>query len=345
MERIQTGLNNRSGVTAFVPRGSGAYVIHRQLEEHIENYRMFAYNPRMEYFPFALPIWASKKLSDSMLVHSSLDYGWMYRKKGVPLILTAHNYVLGQDAFKYSTFKQRIHYATDLRISTQLSIREADLVVCVSDYTKNVVCNRYNIENKVIVIYNGIDCERFSPATIDRNRHGTFKILFAGNLTLRKGAQWIPGIAARLEHGVEIHIATGLRDTGYQVTSDNVKFIGRVSHAEMPSLYREYDALLAPTVLEGFGLSIAEAMACGLPVVASDCSFVPQLVHEGAGGYLCRVGDVVSFAEAINSLAKSPKTCVSMGQYNRQRIVTCFPLMRMINAYIDLFRSYGACPL
>lgn len=317
-------------------------MIHKQLEDHIENYRLYTYNPRIEYLPLLLPIWASRKLSDAILIHTSLDYGWMYRKKGAPLILTAHNYVLGQDLYRYSTCKQRLHYSTDLRVSTLMSIRVADLVVCVSEYTKDVLCDKYHIEDKVIVIHNGIDCERFFPAVRDRKTTESFKILFAGNLSLRKGAMWIPGIAARLEHGIEIHIATGLRNAELPRTSDNVKFIGRVSYDDMPSLYREYDALLSPTVLEGFGLSVAEAMASGLPVVASNCSFIPQLVHEGMGGYLCRVGDIASFADALNSLARSPEVCLSMGRYNRNRILACFPLMKMVNSYIDLFRSFGA---
>lgn len=328
-----------SGIVAIVPRGSGAYVIHNQLEDSIANYRLFTHSPAMEYFPFALPIWAAKKTSGASMIHSTLDYGWMYRKKGIPLILTAHNYLLCHEAYKHSTLRQRIHYSTDLRASTRMSIREADLIVCVSDFTRNVICEKYKIYDKTIIIYNGIDCNKYYPNTSNKTTNETYKVLFAGNLSRRKGAHWIPEIAAKLEKGIEIHIATGLRNTELSICNDNIKTIGRVSYENMPSLYRQYDALLSPTVLEGFGLSIAEAMACGLPVVASDCSFVSQLVHDGRSGYLCRIGDCAAFAEALNSLAKSPATCASMSLYNRQRIMTCFPLEKMINGYKNLFNS------
>ena len=58
----------------------------------------------------------------------------------------------------------------------------------------------------------------------------------------------------------------------------------------MPERYGSMDILLMPSVREGFGLSIAEAMACGLPVVATNCSAIPELIDDGKGGFLCPPG-------------------------------------------------------
>ena len=80
--------------------------------------------------------------------------------------------------------------------------------------------------------------------------------------------------------------------------------IGRVPHGEMPERYQQMDILLMPTVREGFGMAVAEAMACGLPVVASDCSSIPELVDDKKGGFLCPVGDTGAFADRINMLAR-----------------------------------------
>jgi glycosyltransferase involved in cell wall biosynthesis len=99
------------------------------------------------------------------------------------------------------------------------------------------------------------------------------------------------------------------------------------------------DILLMPTVREGFGLSVAEAMATALPVVASDCSSIPELVDNGEGGYLCPVGDVGAFAEKINFLAANPSLRKEMGEYNRDKAVRMFRLDQMVEGYKQLFEE------
>jgi glycosyltransferase involved in cell wall biosynthesis len=107
----------------------------------------------------------------------------------------------------------------------------------------------------------------------------------------------------------------------------------------MPKFYQQHDILIAPTVREGFGLAIAEAMACGLPVVASDCSAIPELIDDGMGGFLCPVGDVKAFADKINLLADSPKLRHEMGEYTRAKVEKMFTLDRMVKEYQDLFQE------
>ena len=94
-----------------------------------------------------------------------------------------------------------------------------------------------------------------------------------------------------------------------------------------------------PTVREGFGLSIAEAMACGLPVVATNCSAIPELIDEGKGGFLCPPGDVAVFAEKLNILAGSPEMRREMGEYNRAKAEKQFTLGRMVREYDRLFNE------
>jgi len=94
-------------------------------------------------------------------------------------------------------------------------------------------------------------------------------------------------------------------------------------------------------VREGFGLGVAEAMACGLPVVATDCSFFPHLVEHGRGGFLCPAGDCRAFAEAVNLLASSPSLRAEMGAFNRARIEESFTLDRMVRSYAELFSEWG----
>jgi len=149
----------------------------------------------------------------------------------------------------------------------------------------------------------------------------------------------LPAIAAALDRGIIVQHTSGLRAERMLPRARNLVDLGRVGWDEMPELYRSNDILISPTVREGFGLAIAEAMACGLPVVASNCSAVPELVDDGKGGFLCPVGDVGAFAEKINLLAHNPDLRRQMGEYNRAKVETMFTLERMVSEYRELFES------
>lgn len=94
----------------------------------------------------------------------------------------------------------------------------------------------------------------------------------------------------------------------------------------MPQRYHQMDILLMPTVREGLSLAVLEAIDCGLPVVASDCSSLPEQVDPGKGGFLCPVGDVNAFAEKLNLLTESPALRREMGEYNRSKVEKIFNL-------------------
>ena len=318
-----------------IPTGSGAYVLHKMIETGIENYCVHGYNPYLTLVPPLLPfVGRSVK---PLAVHTTPDYGLFFARKGVPLILTVHHLVLDQFMQKYSTLPQRIHYKTDLRWFTKASINIATMVTAVSHFTAEMVRKELKYKCSIRIIYNGIDTSRFIPAK--KTRHSGVKVLFSGNPTKRKGCQWLPAIAMKLSDGITINYTQGLRANHVRLKAMNVKSLGRIPPKDMPSIYQMSDILLSPTVREGFGLAVAEAMACGLPVVASNCSSIPELVDHGKGGFLCPVGDVNAFANKINILADSPRLRKEMGEYNRAKVEKMFTVERMVNEYKELFEE------
>lgn len=317
--------------------GSGSYVVHKVLEKHIPGYAVASYHPYWTMAPFMLGLVASTRGAD--LIHTNQDYGIFFHRQDTPLILTLHNYVLDPWMRTYSTRAQSMHYATDLRLFTLLSVRKATVVTAVSHYTARLIQEDLGITVPVRVIYNGIDTDAFTPAPATVHHNKEVRVFFSGNLTLRKGAQWLPAIAARLSKNIRIFYTSGLRTQCSLPVLENLHSIGPVAFEHMPDRYRDMDILLMPTVREGFGLSVAEAMACGLPVVASDCSSIPELFEDGKGGFLCPVGDVDSFAEKINLLAENPELRKRMGEYNRARVEELFRLDQMISRYRQLFEE------
>lgn len=292
------------------------------------------YSPRREYLPLSL---LPYRRYASGVVHSAPDHAIFVSPRQSRLVVTLHNYYLDAAYARMSSLHQRIHYRTDLRLFTRLAFKRAHAITAVSEFVAKLAQNDLGIDRDIQVIPNGIDVDAFRPQV---EAHPGFRVLFCGNFVRRKGAHLLPSIAAGLAPGSEIWIASGLRDdTIVEVLPDNCKMIGKVAHADMPALYSQVDALLMPTLREGFGLAVAEAMACGLPVVGSRNSAIPELVVEGEGGFLADVEAPETFSEALNRLAADPTARQRMGSYNRRKAVRDYDERRMAETYLALFES------
>ena len=329
-------MTNKRTIISPLGRGNGAHVLHKMLEGRVEGYRVVDYDPRWEYFPIAFPFFFRNEKPS--LIHATPDHGFFFHRENIPFVVTIHHLVLDSFMQQYSSFAQRIHYKTDLRMFVRHTIAKADVITAISQFSANMVRDEFGYVGPIHVIYNGIDTKRFSPG-VGKRRQERIHVLFAGNLTLRKGANLLPEIAARLAPGIEIVHTRGLRGGFSLPQLANLKDLGIIPFADMPTLYQNADILLFPTVREGFGLAVAEAMSCGLPVVATNCSSLPELIDNGKGGFLCPIGDVNAFAEKINFLAENPELRWEMGEHNRAKVEKMFTLDRMVGEYQKLFEE------
>jgi len=319
--------------------GNGAYIIHQILGNKIPNYHIYGYNPYWTLCSPALPFLCRRQQGIPDIIHTTPDYAAFFYRKSIPLVITCHNYVLDRWMRPYSSWLQRIHYTTDLKLFTRLALKKAHTITAVSQFTARLVQQDLKKTFPVRVIYNGVDTNKFTPASTCDSSPKKIQVLFSGNLTRRKGAHWLPLIAKRLKKNVRIYYTQGLRTKKAIPSITGLESVGSVPFKEMPALYRQMDILLMPTVREGFSLAVLEAMACGLPVVASDCSSLPEQIDNDMGGFLCQVGDVEAFAEKINLLADSPKLRREMGEYNRSKVEKMFTIDRMVNKYRELFEE------
>ena len=320
-------------------RGNGAYVLHQSLAEKIKGYEVKGFNPYLTLFPPILPLLNYRSQPD--IIHTTPDYGIFFRKKNIPLIITVHHLVLDAFMRQYSSLVQSIHYQTDLRYYIKKAHEKATIVTSVSHFTADMIRKELGYTDEIRIIYNGIDTEKFKP--LPKIKRGPLKILFSGNLINRKGANLLPSIAEKLDDGIEIYYTSGLRTKDIFYNNTKLHSLGSIASADMPATYQKADILLFPTIREGFGLVAAEAMSCGLPVVTTDCSSLPELIINGKGGYLCELGNVSEFAARINQLAASPSLRQEMGEFNRIRVEEKFTLNRMTGEYKSLFEEVLDC--
>lgn len=292
-----------------------------------------------QFFPWGMPYLTAPVGTDITLVNSW--NGFMFRRPGIKQVVVEHLCVHDPAMRPYRNFAQAIFHNIAVQHFEKESFRTADAVVAVSEDTAAAVRAIFGA-TRVAVIHNGIDtsffCPASAPAAPDFTRRPV-RLLFVGNLIRRKGADLLPRIMSKLGPGYELHYTSGLRAKRKFVASPNMKPMGRLDREQVLQAYRWADMLLFPTRLEGFGYAAAEAMACGIPVVASDTTALPEVVTDGVTGRLCPVDDVGAFVEAIRSLAGHPDQLAAMAQNARTVVLERFTLDSMVRKYISLFSA------
>ena len=118
-------MTNASIIASPMCCGNGAYVIHKELEHALPGYRVLPYHPNWTLFPVFLPLAACIKRAS--LVHTTPDYAIFCMRRDIPLVVTFHNYVLDPFMKPYSSWLQRIHYATTLRRFTTMARQSSQL--------------------------------------------------------------------------------------------------------------------------------------------------------------------------------------------------------------------------
>lgn len=306
-------------------------VVHEMLAAHLPNYQVETYSPKWEYL---LPLMPLIKPSHADILHTAPDHGVLLVRRRQRFVATFHGFMLDSGLRPYNTFVQSLHYRTDLRFLVSRALARADVVTAVSQFTAGMVREELGFHGHIEVVPNAVDTQMFHPGSEPRESD-RFVALFAGNNSLHKGVQWLPSIANRLDQHITIR-CIGARDQ-YRGMGRGIEVLPGVRRSSMPDIYRSADLLLLPTVREGMSLAILEAMATGLPVVATRCSSIPEYVHDGRGGILCEVGDVDCFAAAINRLAGDAELRRGMGEYNRKLVCERFNLPGMVHAYGQIF--------
>ncbi|HXJ19306.1 MAG TPA: N-acetyl-alpha-D-glucosaminyl L-malate synthase BshA [Polyangia bacterium] len=118
--------------------------------------------------------------------------------------------------------------------------------------------------------------------------------------------------------------------------SADVEFLGE--RIDLPAVLRGADLFLLPSETESFGLVALEAMACGLPVVASAVGGLPEVIADGETGFLCPMGDVGAMAAAARRVLDDPSVRARLGAAARRRAETMFRMEPAVDRYVDIYR-------
>ena len=219
--------------------------------------------------------------------------------------------------------------ATDPRI-IERELREyelADAISVPSRYAALSFMERGIEEKKLIVNPLGVDPDTFTFETIKRSDQIP-RILFVGTIGFRKGIPLLLRAFARIHESAKLHLV-GPIEADFtpcleKLPLDNVVFRGPASGEELLKNYADADVFCLPSLEEGFGMVVLEAMASGLPVVISDVVGAADVVNAGKHGLIFPSCNEAALAQALEALVVDPMVRSDMGLAAREHILASY---------------------
>jgi len=198
--------------------------------------------------------------------------------------------------------------------------------------------------DRIHLIPNGADLARFAPAERRTHRRSR-RVLYVGRLSEEKNLSTLVQAVAALDGRVEselIMIGAGpLRDrleAEARAAGLRVEFPGVVDHRLVPAWLREADAFVLPSFTEGHPKVLIEAMAAGLPCVASDCPGNRALVKDEETGLLFDPNDTPGLAARLERVLTDEPLASALGRRARDLVARDYDLTRLVAAEIDLLK-------
>jgi glycosyltransferase involved in cell wall biosynthesis len=202
-------------------------------------------------------------------------------------------------------------------------LRSAAVVVVFNDEQQSDVASRYGINPaRIRAIPNGVDENFRDPGP--RLLHPRPRLLFVGRLSLQKNLPLLFHALDGISDGFETTLVGEgkLEDELKAAVNDlhlrNVRFYGRADGAELRELYRNADVFVLPSEREGMPLVLLEALAMGLPVVATDIPGNRDIILDGHNGALTPLGDPSAFRQALLNITGDPDTYRRMSEASRR---------------------------
>lgn len=253
---------------------------------------------------------------------------------------------------------RRMDYRPNRLFAPYLYNRAVDAVAAISTPVARALQAAGVRPERLVVIPSGVDCERFRPPTPVEKRAAReclgiapdeFAVGAVGALEERKGhcylLEAIAALGARAGRARVVCLIAGAGSLAGELSeivvrrgiSDRVKMLGRVEDSR--PLLEALDLFVFPSLKEGLGVAMLEAMASGLAVVASASGGVVDVVQEGISGILVPSADARAIATAIKRLCSDEAERSRVGAEARKRVCARFSVAAMARRTIELYRS------
>jgi N-acetyl-alpha-D-glucosaminyl L-malate synthase BshA len=309
-------------------------------EVEVSNYPLFQYPPYCLALASHMAEVATRYHLDLLHVHYAIPHStaailardMTRRDRRLPFVTTLHGTDITLVGVDRSYFP-----------ITRYSIEQSDGITTISEYMRRRTVEVFGIMNEIDVIRNFVNIQMYRPDPERRPRRK--RLMHISNFRPVKRVLDCVRILdfVRRETDAElVMVGDGplrgpaedlARDLGLE---DHVNFLGKQDHVER--LFPAAHVVLMPSELEAFGLAALEAMACGVPPVATNCGGVPELINNGVTGYLEPVGDVEAQARRVVDLLTDESLYDRMSTACRRAAETEFSTEYIIPRYEAHYR-------
>ena len=231
--------------------------------------------------------------------------------------------------------------------------KKSDMIIAVSHYEKRLLTEKFQLdERKIRYVPNGINVEKYSSHVHDVARKDYASeektILYVGRLEEYKGVQFLlrafPKIIATIKNCQLLIAGDGNYKKALISLVDRLKirnkvyFLGNVTESELIRLYLSSNVLIMPSQYEAFCIVLAEAMACGLPVIATRVGGIPELLGNNRGFLIDYPPEINTLAKMTVYLLSNPSLSMRIGLEARKFVLPKFSWRSVTE---DLFEIYN----
>jgi glycosyltransferase involved in cell wall biosynthesis len=308
-----------------------------------------------EPFTFGLRayLYLKSRLHTYDIVHDnqSLSYGIWAINKLAPTIATIHHPITVDRKIAIRSVSSPLRKMKEWRwysfVGMQKRVsRTLPRIIAVSKSAKKDIGRDFNIPaNKFSIVPNGINTDLFYPIDdIERKKN---RIIVTNSAdTPLKGLFFLFQAVAELNkfQNVSVTVIGELKKDGDLVKlirrlgiGHCIHFTGRISNGEFVRQYARATAAVVPSVYEGFGLPVGEAMACGVPVISTTGGALPEVV--GDAGILVKPADSRALAGAIRDLLNNPLRAKELGMAGYRRVHKHFTWKKAAEKTVSAYRE------
>ena len=310
-------------------------------EVEVSTYPLFAYPPYCLALSSRMAEVAEQNGLDLLHVHYAIPHSaaayiarqMLAARRRLPYVTTLH----GTDITIVGT--DRSYYA-----ATKFSIEQSDGITSISNYIVDRTREFFGVQNEMRCIHNFVNTELYRPGA--QRDDAVKRLLHISNFRPVKRVLDCIRILDIVRRSVPVHLVMAgdgpdrgaaerlARELG---VARDVTFLGKQDHIER--LIPTCHVLLLPSELESFGLAALEAMACGVPPIATNAGGVPELITHGVDGYTEAVGDVESQAARVVHLLTHDDAYGAMASAARASAIARFSTELVIPQYENYYEE------
>lgn len=315
--------------------GTGSEIITRQLAANLAKSGIeTVVSPYSQLFELSTPLLTALKLRPppgTSLIHANAATAEGFSRYGIPTVLTAHGAFERSEFDPFKRKHQRFFHSRIVRPGIMQAVRNASSITAVSQWVSKVYQQEYSAK-RVEVIHNWIDTDIFFPVNKPRAK----RLLFVGRATWQKGSQFLPELGRLLGNNFELTCTLSDGQWNGEVPS-NIHLIGPVARHDMAELYRCHDALMVPSIAEGFCLAAAEAMACGLPVFGFRGHGLDDVLGPFTDICSAEMLDIQGLVKAVKGVFDDAETYGEISVRSSEYVRSHFTAKAALEKYIGLY--------